>query len=432
MSFHKVDKVIFGLQFADLIGAVNRPKVWPSFSFESGEILKVLRSFTRWKFFLEIKQTNRGAFLIALNVIKEDPLFDSSLVQNDPIFLIVALEFYTSPNVPLSFSPYPLRWFVSPLKTHPATTAKRYGGYGRSKDGFARSNGGSVKNKGGYTSQGTSIPDSISNVAALLQVLKEKNRILESGSSVKPMVLENTREPGEEVEEEEEKRVISEEKFRVSEPLKKRRTLKVGSEGEEVQALQEALLKLGFYSGEEDMEFSSFSSGTASAVKTWQASLGIREDGIMTAELLQRLFMDQKTDEDTKTEKDEASTMKQEEAGNGAVKTQVSEQQQSIIKDPSDREVNVSQHRVFLLGENRWEDPSRLNKPVDRSKSTDTKTKCITCRGEGRLMCLECDGTGEPNIEPQFMEWIGEDTKCAYCEGLGYTVCDVCDGKTTI
>jgi len=29
-------------------------------------------------------------------------------------------------------------------------------------------------------------------------------------------------------------------------------------------------LKLGFYSGEEDMEFSSFSSGTASAVKTWQ------------------------------------------------------------------------------------------------------------------------------------------------------------------
>lgn len=29
-------------------------------------------------------------------------------------------------------------------------------------------------------------------------------------------------------------------------------------------------MKLGFYSGEEDMEFSSFSSGTASAVKTWQ------------------------------------------------------------------------------------------------------------------------------------------------------------------
>jgi peptidoglycan hydrolase-like protein with peptidoglycan-binding domain len=36
---------------------------------------------------------------------------------------------------------------------------------------------------------------------------------------------------------------------------------------------QEALQKLGFYSGEEDMEFSSFSSGTERAVKTWQVSL---------------------------------------------------------------------------------------------------------------------------------------------------------------
>ncbi|XP_023634471.1 protein disulfide isomerase pTAC5, chloroplastic [Capsella rubella] len=290
---------------------------------------------------------------------------------------------------------------------------------------------------------GSSVPDTVSSIAALLQVLKEKNRISESGLSATPMVLENTRElvvEEEEVElvEEEEKRVIiAEEKVRVSEPdlkKEKRRTLKVGSEGDDVQALQEALLKLGFYSGEEDMEFSSFSSGTARAVKTWQASLGVREDGVMTAELLQRLFMD----EDTETDKDEANTVKQEEAGNGAVftsVTQVPEKKQSIIKDQSDGEVDVTQNRVFLLGENRWEDPSRLigrNKPVDRSKSTNTKTRCITCRGEGRLMCLECDGTGEPNIEPQFMEWVGEDTKCPYCEGLGYTICDVCDGNKNV
>ena len=189
-------------------------------------------------------------------------------------------------------------------------------------------------------------------------------------------------------------------------------------------------MKLGFYSGEEDMEFSSFSSGTARAVKTWQASLGVREDGIMTEELLQMLFMDQ----DVKTDKDEASTIKQEtkEAGNGAVKTQVSEKQQSIIKDQGNRGNEVSQHRVFLLGENRWEDPTRLNKPTNTSESTDTKKKCVTCRGEGRLMCLECDGTGEPNIEPQFMELVDEDAKCVYCEGLGYTVCDVCEGKTAV
>lgn len=106
--------------------------------------------------------------------------------------------------------------------------------------------------------------------------------------------------------------------------------------------------------------------------------------------------MDQITDEGIETNRDEASTIKQEVKktdttailDNGAVKTQVSEKQRSIIKDPSDKEVEASQHRVFLLGENRWEDPSRLNKPVDRSKYTDTKTKCVTCRGEGRLMCL--------------------------------------------
>jgi len=37
--------------------------------------------------------------------------------------------------------------------------------------------------------------------------------------------------------------------------------------------MQEALQKLGFYSGEEDMEYSSFSSGTERAVKTWQVSV---------------------------------------------------------------------------------------------------------------------------------------------------------------
>ncbi|OAO98943.1 PTAC5 [Arabidopsis thaliana] len=88
---------------------------------------------------------------------------------------------------------------------------------------------------------GNSIPDTISNIAALLQVLKEKNRISESGLSATPMVLESTREQiVEEVEEEEKRVIIAEEKVRVSEPVKKikRRILKVGSEGDDVQALQ--------------------------------------------------------------------------------------------------------------------------------------------------------------------------------------------------
>ncbi|BBH09527.1 plastid transcriptionally active 5, partial [Prunus dulcis] len=108
----------------------------------------------------------------------------------------------------------------------------------------------------------------------------------------------------------------------VKEKNKSRNALRKGSEGEEVRAMQEALQKLGFYWGEEDMEFSSFSSGTERAVMTWQ--------------------------EDT----------------NGAAvtsATEISEVQQTLVKEGV-TEVEVSEHRVFLLGENRWEDSSRLSR----------------------------------------------------------------------
>uniref|UniRef100_A0A0E0KST3 Peptidoglycan binding-like domain-containing protein n=1 Tax=Oryza punctata TaxID=4537 RepID=A0A0E0KST3_ORYPU len=203
-----------------------------------------------------------------------------------------------------------------------------------------------------------------------------------------------------------------------------RRTLRVGAEGEDVRAMQEALEKLGYYSGEEDMEFSSFSSGTERAVKTWQATLGISENGIMTSDLLDRLLTGQ-AGQDVKTKDDI----------NGAAipsVTEIAEIQQTVVKGNGVSGVGLSENRVFLIGENRWEDPSRLtqkNKSIRSATNASTK-KCISCRGEGRLMCVECDGTGEPNIEPQFLEWVGEDTKCPYCEGLGSIVCDVCEGKT--
>ncbi|RCV34506.1 hypothetical protein SETIT_7G164700v2 [Setaria italica] len=207
---------------------------------------------------------------------------------------------------------------------------------------------------------------------------------------------------------------------------KSRRTLRAGAEGEDVRAMQEALQKLGFYSGEEDMEYSSFSSGTDRAVKTWQATVGSSEDGVMTSELLERLFSG-KTGEDGTTK----------DGTNGAAVpavTGIAEVRQTVVAENGVSGVGVSEHRVFLLGENRWEDPSRLTsnkKPVSTGTAASTKT-CISCRGEGRLMCLECDGTGEPNIEPQFLEWVGEDTKCPYCEGLGSILCDVCDGKKVV
>nr|GEZ77613.1 plastid transcriptionally active 5 [Tanacetum cinerariifolium] len=192
--------------------------------------------------------------------------------------------------------------------------------------------------------------------------------------------------------------------------------LRVGSEGDQVQKLQEALLKQGYYCGEEDEEFSCFSSGTERAVKTWQSSIGVPETGVMTVELLERLFMD--------------SGFK--ESANGAAATSVTEvpeiPMETVKEDPK---AYVSDDRVYLLGENRYEDSSRLknrNSLTQTSSKGVVTTKCITCRGEGRLLCLECDGTGEPNIEPQFLEWVGEDTKCPYCEGHGHTNCDACLG----
>ncbi|KAL3724602.1 hypothetical protein ACJRO7_029727 [Eucalyptus globulus] len=274
------------------------------------------------------------------------------------------------------------------------------------------------------------------SAAALLRVLRERNLIAESGSSASPMVLEENKEEPAEEEEVEEKEIVVEEKVvgvskgetkeeqNRSEKKKMmakttRRALRVGAEGDEVQAMQEALQRLGFYSGEEDMEFSSFSTGTERAVKTWQASVGAKEDGIMTVELLERLYFGK------------------EDGANGVAAlsvTEMSEIQQTVVKQ-SDSEVEVSQHRVFLLGENRWEEPRRLdgrNRQVSESKSGDTTTKCLACRGEGHIMCTECDGTGEPNIEPQFMEWIEEGATCPYCEGLGHTICDVCKGKAVV
>ncbi|XP_059447492.1 protein disulfide isomerase pTAC5, chloroplastic isoform X2 [Corylus avellana] len=273
--------------------------------------------------------------------------------------------------------------------------------------------------------QGASVSETIANIAGLLQVLKERGLIAESGSSATPMVLLEK-----EKEKEEEVVVVEEKVVRVSEEgeKKRRKTLRKGSEGDEVQAMQEALQKLGFYSGEEDMEYSSFSSGTESAVKTWQATQGAPEDGIMTGELLERLYMGHQivgTGSNVDADQKESTvTVSPKEGANGAVVasiTEISEVQQKVVKEGVTK-VEVSEHRVFLLGENRWEEPSRLGK----IKTKDATTKCLTCRGEGRLMCTECDGTGEPNIEEQFLEWVDEGANCPYCEGLGYTICDGC------
>ncbi|CAA0816687.1 plastid transcriptionally active 5 [Striga hermonthica] len=280
---------------------------------------------------------------------------------------------------------------------------------------------------------GTSASDTIANFAKLLQVLKEGdsgkivNRIAEGGESTVPFIFETTKK---------EEEVAIKEVISIpdkKEIAKTRVTLRKGSEGDQVREMQEALEKLGFYSGEEDIEFSSFSSGTERAVKTWQATIGATEDGIMTSELLERLFGTSGSGMN-KTLKHEAGDADKD--VNGAPVTSItntSEVQKTVVTDEGVNEFKVSEHRVFLLGENRWEEPSRLSggskMTTTNSTSRSAITKCVACRGEGRLLCMECDGTGEPNIEEQFLEWVDEGAKCPYCEGHGYTTCDICGGN---
>lgn len=224
-------------------------------------------------------------------------------------------------------------------------------------------------------------------------MLKDKNLVLESGSSQRRLVLEEEKE--DEVEEEKESVEVVKEIVVVEKPaakVEKRTVLRTGSEGEEVQKLQEALLKLGFYSGEEDMEFSSFSSGTERAVKTWQSSLGIPEDGIMTSNLLERLYLDiRTTDIDSVNETKKSANVLPKEVENGAAVasvTEISEVQQKVVGEV-DQETEASHPRVFLLGENRWEEPSRLSTKVrvDRGKNKDGTMKCLQCSGQGILLC---------------------------------------------
>uniref|UniRef100_A0A7N0UQV8 Peptidoglycan binding-like domain-containing protein n=1 Tax=Kalanchoe fedtschenkoi TaxID=63787 RepID=A0A7N0UQV8_KALFE len=281
--------------------------------------------------------------------------------------------------------------------------------------------------------------EAIASLASILQVLKDAGgvgRLADGGAGPSPIVLEAVERESVAKEEEvfvKEIRVLETDAVEVKKV--RRKVLKKGAEGEEVRALQEALENLGFYSGEEDIEFSSFSSGTERAVKTWQSSVGAPEDGIMTSELLEWLYNKQSGDPPDLSKQESrqlGTTTPIEKPENGvavASVTKISEVQKKVITEKGIAEVDFSEHRVFLLGENRWEEPSRLigrDNESKGSKKPHIASKCIVCRGEGRVLCMECDGTGEPNIEQQFLEWVDEEMKCPYCEGRGFTVCDAC------
>lgn len=216
---------------------------------------------------------------------------------------------------------------------------------------------------------------------------------------------------------------------------KSRKLLKKGAEGDEVKLLQDALAALGFYSGEEEMEFAMFSNETESAVKAWQASIGALEDGILSTDLLDYLF-GRSGNSSPPTENPKTSPQAAKPKPSPSAES--SEQRKTFAEDKRDVEGTVHEdiapnRRVFLLGENRWEEPGRLfAKPSNNGTPSGPRPvfaeKCFSCRGEGVTMCTECEGTGELNVEDQFLEWVEDGSRCPYCEGSGAVPCDVCTG----
>ncbi|KAL1188501.1 hypothetical protein V5N11_005930 [Cardamine amara subsp. amara] len=99
MRDHRIYKLILATEAAELVNAVNMPKAWPSFAFQSAEILSILENFESWKLILESHCTNRGASLIAQNAAKSShlqsyvaigaPCWLENLFENERSFVFV-------------------------------------------------------------------------------------------------------------------------------------------------------------------------------------------------------------------------------------------------------------------------------------------------------------------------------------------------------
>ncbi|CAL9221313.1 unnamed protein product [Arabidopsis halleri] len=87
MVSHRINRVIFGVESAVLVGVMNRPQAWPSFKYQSSEIMEVLKLVADWRVFLESVASNRGANLISQSVTKECRL-QSYVASSFPSWLL--------------------------------------------------------------------------------------------------------------------------------------------------------------------------------------------------------------------------------------------------------------------------------------------------------------------------------------------------------
>lgn len=64
MISHRLSNVVFAIQDKSLVGAVIRPRVWPSLRFQAMELRRILRHINGWRLGIEAEKANRGASLI--------------------------------------------------------------------------------------------------------------------------------------------------------------------------------------------------------------------------------------------------------------------------------------------------------------------------------------------------------------------------------
>ncbi|KAF8100389.1 hypothetical protein N665_0225s0007 [Sinapis alba] len=70
MVYHRLNKVLFAMEDTTLIGLITRPAAWPSFRYQSKELLCRLAKMEWWRIVLEDKIANIWAFLISQSVTK--------------------------------------------------------------------------------------------------------------------------------------------------------------------------------------------------------------------------------------------------------------------------------------------------------------------------------------------------------------------------
>ncbi|KAF8104165.1 hypothetical protein N665_0177s0021 [Sinapis alba] len=86
MASLRFEKVMFGVEASDLLGAVIRPPAWPSFRWISSKIRASLSSFSFWKLEGIDQKSNVPAGLIAKSVISKN-LSQSYVATGFPAWL---------------------------------------------------------------------------------------------------------------------------------------------------------------------------------------------------------------------------------------------------------------------------------------------------------------------------------------------------------